>query len=394
MFFWAGTPVDGRSGRVEYFDIIRGLAILAVVVVHSGQQARIISGEKELWFKPASDLGMYGVELFFFISGALIVSLYGLGKTQSLASMSYWPKRFARIMPLWIVFFLIFTGLVMFGPYADDVRIFLGEHPGAGGWILLVAAALTFTAWLSPALWNSAVPGGWSIQAEMAHYLTFALMRRLRLRTILIVLVSMNALTLVLIRGQEALPGWTSQPIDAWLRLGFYSTFFYFVLGVVAYVIVSEYKNGHKVSEIAKGLTRLEWVLAVVYVATVLALPLPVNHGNNLVALIFVFGALAIGFVLQKIRWIVPSFTVLGKYSYFLYFMHFVVILGLTNLLTPMKKPDGSLLLSGSFVFALYLAVIFIICLPAAWLSYRYFEKPILQLARRKASPKPRKTFS
>jgi peptidoglycan/LPS O-acetylase OafA/YrhL len=329
---------------------------------------------------------MYGVELFFFISGALIVSLYGLGGPMSLASLGYWPKRLARILPLWILFFIIFTALRNYTGPGADVQVFLNQHSGASGWLFLATLVATFTAWLSPYLWNAAVPGGWSIQAEMAHYLAFATLRRFNAKSILLVLVGMNLATLAAIRFESSLPQWLEKPIDGWVRLGFYSTFFYFLLGVVAYSIMSKLRKGENLSDIGKSLSSFEWILSIIYVSTVLALPLPLGFGNNAQAIGIVLLSLGIGFVIQRVRLVVPALTTLGKYSYFIYFMHLLVLSGLSDLLLRIDKAKVPILNSATFVFLVYLLVLLSIALPSAWLSYRFFERPILQLARRRKS--------
>lgn len=310
------------------------------------------------------------------------MSLYGLDGTKSLTSLGYWPKRLARILPLWILFFIIFAAFRKFTVPGASVQAFLNQHSGASGWLLLATMVATFTAWLSPSVWNAAVPGGWSIQAEMAHYFAFATLRRFNAKSILLVLVGMNLATLAAIHFESSLPHWSGRPIDDWVRLGFYSTFFYFLLGVVAYSIVSRLRKGESLSDIRKSRSSFEWILSIIYVSTVLTLPL--SFGNNAQAIGIVLLSLGLGFVIQRVRRVVPALTTLGKYSYFIYFVHLLVLSGLSDVLLRIDKAKVPILNSATFVFLACLLVTFSIALPSALLSYRFFERPILELARRR----------
>lgn len=385
--------VDVKSRhRNEYFDVIRGLAILGVIAVHSGQQARIVSGDSGSIFSPISELGLYGVELFFFISGALITSLYGFAPNDSLKKQHYWRKRIARIVPLWLAFFVIFMLVKNVTPPGLQVNIFLENHQGVTGWALLILMMLTFTAWLSPLLWNSVIPGGWSIQAEMAHYLAFSFVRKLSLKNLLVLLLSINAFTLIALNIHDSLPGFIDQILMGWIRLGFYSTFFYFLLGVASVSLYSKYSAGILWPELLKRISTLEWVLMGCYLLSVMSLPMPLGLGSNSQAIGVVVLSLFFGLLIQRVRSIVPWFTTLGKYSYFLYFIQSLVIFGLSFVLEQFEKNSVPMLNNSLFVFIFYVSIILVVSLPLAWLSAKYFENPILRLAR--GNPKAQKSKS
>lgn len=374
--------------RNEFFDVIRGLAILGVIAVHSGQQARNVSGDSGALFSPISELGLYGVELFFFISGALITNLYGFSPKDSLKAQHYWRKRVARILPLWLAFFVIFMLLKNVTPPGSQVNLFLENHQGVTGWVLLILMMLTFTAWLSPLLWNSVIPGGWSIQAEMAHYLAFTIARKLSLRNLLIVLLLVNGFTFVALNIHDSLPGVIDGLLLAWIRLGFYSTFFYFLLGVASITVYREFSVGESWPKILERIKIFEWVLMGIYLISVMSLPMPLGLGTNSQALGVVVLSLFCGLLIQQIRSLVPLFTTLGKYSYFLYFMQIIVIFGLSTALEQFDLSSVPMLKNSLVVFIFYVAIILVVSLPLAWLSARYFEGPILKLVRGNARKK------
>jgi peptidoglycan/LPS O-acetylase OafA/YrhL len=67
-------------------------------------------------------------------------------------------------------------------------------HSPAG----VIVLTLSFTLFFSASLWNSVIPGGWSIQAEVAHYILFPFIRRRSLNSVLKIVAVVNIFTSVL----------------------------------------------------------------------------------------------------------------------------------------------------------------------------------------------------
>ena len=91
--------------RNSLLDGLRRSAIVGVVAVHSMQISNLILGKGETTFSSLMSLGKYGVELFFWLSGWLLVSIYGLKGNR--LGKSYRIRRVARIYPLWILFLIV-----------------------------------------------------------------------------------------------------------------------------------------------------------------------------------------------------------------------------------------------------------------------------------------------
>jgi len=382
------TAAPGHPARNQWVDVVRGLAIVGVVLVHSSLDGAKYVTEAGLVFnedaKNLLSLGRYGVEVFFFISGWLLASIYG--STGSLKGRGYWAKRIVRILPLWV----FFLGTVIAQGYLFP------ENPGAWGNVLAVqdelggsalvpllavVMTLTFTLWLSPDWWNTIISGGWSIQAEIAHYVIFPIIRRLRLAIALGALVVVNLVTFVGIQVSDSLPAGLHGLFEGWVRLGVFSTLSYFLLGCAVHFIATELRDkpASAVLETLAGIRGL-WLVPV-YAVTILLLPLPA--GDNSAAISIVVLAAVCGFVLMRVTPARVALVVVGRYSYFIYFAHFIV-LELGGLLVPgLIGGIGSSTLA-SVVGVLFLfSLVWIVTVPLGWLSFRYFEGPFIRLARR-----------
>ena len=152
------------TSRNQSLDLLRGIAILLVVLVHCQEESTgVVPGLT--WF--AREFGGLGVQLFFIVSGYTMMLTFG-DKVDFAAARSFYLRRFFRIAPLfWVamVFCLLVTGgrgITKFAPggvsVSDVVLTFLFLHS------------------TSVTAYNSVVPGGWSIAVEMQFYLLFPLL--------------------------------------------------------------------------------------------------------------------------------------------------------------------------------------------------------------------------
>lgn len=92
------TIVHNRDEHLRYLDGCRGIAIMIVVLAHSGLG----------WVIP----GKFGVTFFFFISGFLITKLIllELQKTGRIAIGPFYLRRFFRLYPALLSMILLSTG--------------------------------------------------------------------------------------------------------------------------------------------------------------------------------------------------------------------------------------------------------------------------------------------
>lgn len=361
--------------RNSLLDGLRGSAIVGVVAVHSIQIANLVMGKEETTFSTLISLGKYGVELFFWLSGWLLVSIYGL-KGNRLGKI-YGIRRIARIYPLWILFLIV-----------GVIRSFMTNSGGFyraqffydDAWIILLS--LTFLLFTSSALWNTVIPGGWSIQAEVAHYLLFPILRNRSLGLLLSSATIVNLMTLVLIHFRSRMEGWPKfaiQIFDSYLRLGLYSSLGFFIIGILSFHFFEDFSRKRK--GIGKpDHTRAPVLLIVAFVLSLIAVPCPV--GSNLEALIYVAVMIVLIFGIKRVNVMFILFQFLGRYSYFIYFIHFLV-LDFIRILSKGVNSTYLLSFSTPLFFVLVLVITITISSILALPSMRFFEKPILKFAHR-----------
>jgi peptidoglycan/LPS O-acetylase OafA/YrhL len=153
--------------KLAYVDALRGLAILGVLMVHTGQFGSIDAPwivEKIAW------RGSRGVQLFFIASAfTLFLSYSQRLNSERFPIRNFFIRRFFRIAPLYylgVCYYLFQDG---FGP-----RYWLGDQPG-----ITPANILSNFLFLHGfnAYWiTSIVQGGWSIAVEMQFYVLLPLL--------------------------------------------------------------------------------------------------------------------------------------------------------------------------------------------------------------------------
>ena len=103
-------------------DAVRGLAVLLVFVSHAAND-----GFLPPWLGQGA--GQMGVQLFFMLSGYLMMRLYGPVAFDRTAIRTFWVARAARILPIyWLILILsAAAGIVGIAPYyqVDDLGTFL-----------------------------------------------------------------------------------------------------------------------------------------------------------------------------------------------------------------------------------------------------------------------------
>jgi len=294
--------------RNQSLDLLRGVAVLLVVLVHCAISA---SGNVPGLTAFAHEHGERGVQLFFIVSGHTMMLTFG-DKVDPAAVRSFYIRRAFRIVPLFwaaILFYLLITKGEGFRFWAPD-----------GVTTRDVALTFFFMHWSSVTAFNSVVPGGWSIAVEMQFYLLFPLLILLFRRPNGPLLVYAGiALTSVI--GKFLADGYLLPQLaaslpqsQAYLANGFFycwlpQQLICFGFGILLYDFI-ELKNkpiSGAVLLAAASLAYAAWG-----------------------AEVFLLFALAYGVLAANVRF---SFAaLLGRHSYAIYLIHFALVSGISAL--------------------------------------------------------------
>jgi peptidoglycan/LPS O-acetylase OafA/YrhL len=366
-----------NQDRSRYLDVIRGLAILSVILVHTGSKVDWLtqfSGGVPPTIIAVTDLGRFGVQLFFVLSGWLLQDLYGASNSK-FQTRTFIVRRFARIFPLWIVFLCLGFWLPNIGleTGVGDILKSVSPDHRLGFAILIIFMAVTFTLWIFPLFWNTVIPGGWSIQAEVGHYLVFPLIRNLSVTGLIYFLAGVRLATDVAYFAARTIPdSGFAVAVTSWIRLGLFSSLLFFVAGM----LISRWKSSNWVIS--------RWHLLGLFILWFSLLVNADSYGDELQKIGFIAVALAAAKAIGKWRLLENWMATVGKYSYFMYFCHFialdiagklVIYSGLLALAHNSKLFTVSLI-PIVFLFALAMS------LALGVLSWKVIENPIIRWAR------------
>ena len=185
--------------KLSNIQVLRGLAALAVVVFHARDEVDGLGIDTQV---PTLTGGAFGVDVFFVISGLVMVHasapLFGTARS----ALPFMAQRLARIVPLYWAVTALF---VLLDP--TDARGTLGRRAFAG----FVALSLAFVPYAAPINEesNPVYPLGWTLDYEMAFYLCFALVLALPRRRAVAALGT-GFVALVALGKAVALPGWVA----------------------------------------------------------------------------------------------------------------------------------------------------------------------------------------
>lgn len=170
-----------RDARI---DLLRGIAILVVMLLHFSLTYRLSRSPIADWLTPGFVRavivnGNYGVTMFFAISGFLITSntIHRDGDLGRVDLRRFYLYRFARIMPSIVLALGVITLFGLFGlpSFLDSIK---GQPLPASFSVLSIVSVLTF--WQnvlmeSVGYFNYCVNIYWSLSVEEVFYLLFPL---------------------------------------------------------------------------------------------------------------------------------------------------------------------------------------------------------------------------
>ena len=337
-------------------QVLRGLAVLAVVLFHANQN-----------YFP---LGYLGVDVFFAISGFVVTPLIlriftdqtnGGGRLSNLRY--FYKRRFYRLAPALAVTLIISAiSIFLLGPISDHQRF---ARQGIA--TLLLVGNVGAYKYSGEDYFDSnpnPLVHTWSLSVEEQIYILLPLIlivtlhNRRRLKKITaVVLGCISAISFVSFLFPAILvPQYSRAGIEIASQFSFYSPIdriWQFTLGGLAFLLLDRYHN--RTSNIPTGMH----LLSVISVVMILFSPLHMNlKGSSVLASLFAvlvifFKSLDVlpDFLIKKLEW-------LGDRSYSIYLVHMPLLyIAKYSLVTQIGKGEHRIVQSATAVVASILLV-------------------------------------
>jgi len=315
--------------RLHALQYLRAIAALAVVYSHAVIQV-------ESYEKFLIDAGSFGVDIFFVISGFIMV--YIAKPTNTFGN--FMINRIRRVVPLYW-FFLILPDV--FKATQFDLKA-----------LLLSLAFIPHWSMVTPTeAWPIVAPG-WSLNFEMYFYFVFALSlflpEKVRIGFITLIISAVFITASLLDDGTSAFANFFSLTLV-----------FEFVFGMF---LALAWKRGFRLS------SNVSWLLiGVATIALFLHLPVPRIFEYGVPSLLIVMGCLFLK--IKEVKWGV----LLGDASYALYLSHIFTLGVLRKVLPP-------ILGEGPVAAYLFVAISIVVCTIASVFIHHYIDNWLLREER------------
>lgn len=359
-----------ETKKYQYIDILRGVAILGVLAVHSHQGIPGLSAITSAVF----NYGQLGVQLFF-IASALTLCLSASQRHEK-SPVKFYLRRFFRIAPLYYFGILIyFAWRVMAGAQkTGEIAI-----PQSYTW-LAVLENIIFTHSLNPSSFNYIVPGGWSISVEMIFYAFFPVVwhytkklgkAQLISTTIAIAVVSLSIQYLII----------TSQPQLKNNEFGFLyaspiNQITVFMIGVVTFRLISSKISSRQI------ITAIALIVAGVIIQN------DRSYDTGLDGFIYItLSSVGFSILIIKLsqlpmhRGIITDYLArVGQNSYSMYLMHFIVLDIVRLFFQVVIRNHNPSLTPPEILLLLMFFILVSITYLASMLTKKYIETPGIKL--------------
>lgn len=342
--------------RLYSLQGLRGMAVLGVVLFHMTSVELKYSGGDTLlptWL----DFFQLGVDLFFVISGFVMV-IVSRGRFQSgVESRRFLFNRVARIYPTYWLYFFITLAIYLVQPGLVN-----SGHGSSNLWMSFL---------LLPSDKVLLVMVAWSLVFELWFYLVFCVLLLFKERYLPWLLAGWAVVLLLF----NALEDW--QAYSPFLAVVLHPYALEFIAGALLALLFYS-RHSARIPDLAVwGLLAGALLLGIPLIG---AYGLFESHGlPRMLAVGLVFGVLVFALALMERRQHVsmPSVLVLiGDMSYTVYLSHLLVLGVIGRVWQLLGGWPGTL---GDNVFFAALMMLAVLCY--GWVGYRLFEKPVLDRA-------------
>jgi peptidoglycan/LPS O-acetylase OafA/YrhL len=363
--------MNDRLRKLQFLDSLRGLAILLVLVVHSGGLIELFGLKLSL-----ANFGQRGVQLFYEISAFSL--LYSCYARQERSWGVFFIRRFFRIAPL---FYLSIVANYISG-------VLIAKNPPLS--FASYASGFLFLFGFHPDTINAVAPAGWSIAVEATFYAIFPFLfcwiKDLG-AALTFTAISLTACFFVCF-GANVYP-FNALPDDYVHFLWFPVEVPVFCFGFVAFFCWRDLILVDPVALTVRSILKNQWggravsLALLSFGALVVYESFPTsNYRLYLNSISFIF--LILGLAIHPWRLLVNPVTGwIGKLSFSLYLIH-PYLHGLIGSIVDYLEKIGPFTLYGSYLglsvtFALFLIGSFIVSL----ITYPFIEQPGINAGKR-----------
>ena len=393
--------LPAATQRFDTIDVMRGLSILAVVLLHTWLRLYFAGYDLRRPSLPHMVARFFffnggnGVTVFFTISGFLITltSLRRFGSLQAMRVRTFYQIRFARIAPLLTLIVAILS--VLARVHAEGFQFSPSRAPL---WRAIVSAFTFHLNWLEarfgflPANWNVM----WSLSVEEMFYVFFPLLCVALLRIRRGMILFLAVLLALVVMGPFARSTWSTNEI--WLEQSYLGGMDGIALGCLT-ALLTNYLEARRALLRATWFRRLLGFLQIVGAAMIGIIALGPAWLWKLVpskpdcfgSLLSVAACLVmLASVLRESRGETATPSRLaapirwyGRHSYEIYLTHeFVVVWGVLLFSrwhpNPNRDPEGLAPHQLSLAhMAVWVIGILVLTAPLGWVTARYFSEPM-----------------
>jgi exopolysaccharide production protein ExoZ len=339
---------------------LRGLAVLGVVAYHALVIEKKYSGG-DLLLPDFFTIGQSGVDLFFVISGFVMVTVTKGRFARRGEMVRFLWGRFTRIYPTyWFYFFLTIAIFLIKPNWVNSTQ---------GNQFQFLSSLL-----LLPSNQLPLVMVAWSLIYELWFYMVFAVLLRFHERLLLPSLLLWGAIITIVNLV------FTVTGFSAGARIVFHPYSLEFIIGALVAVYISRERA-----------SRISARIAILIITFILSIGLPAIYVFNLVQpertlrmsviIGMLYGSLLFSVVmLEKFNtFALPKFLqFIGDISYTVYLSHILVLSAIGRLWLAATPAPNSLSDNMLACFMMLAAVA-----GYGWIGYRLVEQPILQVSHR-----------
>jgi peptidoglycan/LPS O-acetylase OafA/YrhL len=356
--------------NLAYIDVLRGIAILMVITIHTSLPVNGLSN-----FTSYIDrYGQMGVQLFFVASAYTLCHSFVRRSDEQKPLTSFFIRRFFRIAPLYYLAIVLYF---LLEPVIHILSII--KLPNSEYNLVSIGANILFIHGFVISANNNIIPGGWSIGTEMAFYALFPILFTLftwaykqwgilSLYSLVGLFVCLNILV------QLAIDHFFSIAIvnNGFIYFNLINQLPVFLLGMTIF-----FHHHHRIP--FPGSIPVQIIFFIVMTITIaIAIQQPQTWILRIIPVCSGISFMVLLNILKELNYSNPSLEQIGRVSYSMYIFHFMfawyLVVGMAMLLGKEILPEFSLIFSVVLVTGFTYSI--------AKLSQKYIEIPGIQLGK------------